>query len=234
MINLEKIKLEKCQLPSFLEDLPLHHTSTPFLKFFRVPPPGEAIKIGIRGLSYVIGWRCNIWLEDWLCCTIKLTWRSSALVVFSINIWYFRSKSSAELADVNMPVVTLELFTKLVIFLCAGQSQCLTTSVLPWWSKECFSCMGCNRMHVYFGLLVQLGTQLPTIFDTCIYMTSSTSLALKVRLVMIFCPRVIRWFCKRKRQNNMLHCHFGFAFWSMRLIHWGYIAKLQKVLYNFL
>ena len=33
MINLEKIKLEK-YLPPFSEDLPLHHASIPFLKFF--------------------------------------------------------------------------------------------------------------------------------------------------------------------------------------------------------
>ena len=38
-------KYEKCRPPILQEDLPLHHTSTPFLKFFRIPPLGEVIKI---------------------------------------------------------------------------------------------------------------------------------------------------------------------------------------------
>ena len=44
MINLEKIKKKRCQ-PSFSEELPLHHTSTPFFWFLRFPPLGEVIKI---------------------------------------------------------------------------------------------------------------------------------------------------------------------------------------------
>ena len=38
MINLEKIKYEKCQSPPFYEDLPLNQVQSP-------PPPGEVIKI---------------------------------------------------------------------------------------------------------------------------------------------------------------------------------------------
>ena len=45
------------------------------------------------------------------------------------------------------------------------------------------------------------------------------------RLLMIFCPRVIRWFRKRKRQNNMLHCHLVslFDLWG-----WFIEATLQN------
>ena len=39
MINLEKIKYENAS-PSFEEDLLLHYTSTPFLKFSGSPPSG--------------------------------------------------------------------------------------------------------------------------------------------------------------------------------------------------
>ena len=45
MINLEKIKLRKCQLlPSLQEDPPLHHTSTTFFNFPDPPLRGSQLK----------------------------------------------------------------------------------------------------------------------------------------------------------------------------------------------
>ena len=45
MINLEKIKLRKCQLlPSLQEDPPLHHTSTTFFNFSDPPFRGSQLK----------------------------------------------------------------------------------------------------------------------------------------------------------------------------------------------
>ena len=37
MIKLEKIEWEKCS--PLKENLPLHHTSTPFFLIFQIPPP---------------------------------------------------------------------------------------------------------------------------------------------------------------------------------------------------
>ena len=60
--------------------------------------------------------------NDKLCCTMKLIKRSSALVAFSISVWSFSAKLAAELADENITVIVLELFTALAIFLCTGWS----------------------------------------------------------------------------------------------------------------
>ena len=66
MINLEKIKLRKCQLlPSLQEDPPLHHTSTTFFNFSDpplrrsqlkfTPPPPPLQKGGAQHMNTHIG-----------------------------------------------------------------------------------------------------------------------------------------------------------------------------------
>ena len=50
MMKLEKSKKGKCHPPlpppPLCKELPLHHTPTPFLNFFRSLPPKEVIKKG--------------------------------------------------------------------------------------------------------------------------------------------------------------------------------------------
>ena len=74
--------------------------------------------------------------------------------------------------------------------------------------KERFSCMGRNRMRVYFGLLVQLETQMTTTFNTSIYMTSfSTSLTLKAQEARDILPQFIR-----QKKSTKQHLPLPFKF----------------------
>ena len=160
---------------------------------------------------------------------MKLTWRSSALVVCSVNVWLFSTKSPAELADANIAIIVLELFSVLAcwlvivphnissalmirqnVFLAWDAIECVF--VLVYWFNRKLSCPRFLIIAVIWLFLRLLWIWRP--------------------LLVIFCPRVIRWFWGRGRQNNMLRRHFVFALWSTRLVHLACIAKDQKTAYN--